>query len=270
MKPALATRESRLTPLEGPTLQLVLGCLLGDAHLDIKPTHPRIRLIHGPKQKLYLEYKARMLSNYIQTPPKEILNSGFGKSSIVACTVTTPAFEFLRSICTQHARKTVTPEWLSMLTWEGVAFWFMDDGHITTKSSTSGISTHGFSQQEVTLLAQWLADRGVAPTIDLLRTPSGRQCFGLRFRRTETSALIEMIRPFVPPCMAYKTALSAPYPSLPCIGCNKMLQGSKRRPTAAGTCCGSRECRRIRHKTWRLRRTTLLTSNTSATVLSTT
>lgn len=249
MKPALATRESRLAAPTGSVLQCILGTLLGDGCVDARPTNPRLCFIHGKPQEAYARHKALVLKDYVQTPPKLVPNMGYGSVSCTFRTVTTPAFDFLREICLRREgeryRKTVTREWLQLLTWEGVAYWFLDDGSLT--KNHANISTHSFTEAEVRLLAGWLAERGVVPCVDTLRTKAGKVCWILRLRKEATTRLIEHIRPFVPECMAYKAVPPAPTPVLPCCVCGRLRSGKAPSAANAAPLCGDPACTRARN-----------------------
>lgn len=232
MLPALATRESRLARPEGTALQLILGSLLGDSMLDTSPSHPRLSMTHGVRQEEYARFKAALLSAYVRTPPRVVASQGYGDQSCVFRTVTTPAFDFLKDLCTTvgddgRRRKRVSRAWLDLLTWEGVAFWFMDDGHVSR--SSAGLSTHSFTEDEVRLLAAWLTSLGVPPRVDAVTTRSGRRCWTLRFRHVEAYVLIEHIKAFVPVCMAHKIVLRAPS-STTCRRCGSPRLARRRCP----------------------------------------
>jgi hypothetical protein len=250
MLPALATRETRLTPPTGSALQLLLGSLLGDGGFDLRPTHPRYRVNHGAPQHEYVKHKAAILRDYVQSPPRLVKSGGYGALTSRLQTVTTPAFEPLASLCYQAGRKTVTREWLDQLTWEGFAFWFMDDGHVTR--SAAGISTHGFSEAEVRLIASWLAGRGLPAQVDTVTTASGKVCWAIRFRLREAIALVELIRPFVPECMSYKVVLT-PRPERPCSVCGAVF--TPRHAIRGIALCGKNECRLANNnRSWAARR----------------
>lgn len=265
MLPALATRETRLMPPTGSALQVILGSLLGDGAVDFSPTNPRLAFTHSEKQAVYVALKAEKLAPYVRTAPALRPNHGYGRQSCTFRTVTTPAFGFLRSLCyrTVNGRltKTVTTEWLALLTWEGAAFWFMDDGTLSRAAAT--ISTHSFPRDQVEQLAAWWSGRGISPVIDTVRTPRGKKCSTLRFRLAETLALVEQLRPFVHRSMTYKLAIT-PRSTVTCVACGAVIPTGHRKPGTL-VACARHACRRTRFNLWRSQRSSVSGSELSTT-----
>jgi hypothetical protein len=105
----------------------------------------------------------------------------------------------------QKLVKTVTQEWLNLLTWEGIAWWYQDDGTLTQAGGVH-ISTHGFPQEQVELLASMLTERGV--TAKAQKVKKGEKTYFIIVIGSEaTRKFIERVKSFVHPSMSYKVDL---------------------------------------------------------------
>jgi hypothetical protein len=161
--------------------QLLLGTLLGDGCMDWSAKFGRYLVSHGLPQKDYCHFKYAKLQPLATAAPKINKNYGWGDQLCRFSTRSNQCLEFLRPICyrlnpkTGRLAKHVTPEWLALLDWEGIAYWYLDDGSISKNTSGNAnavFSTHGFPREEVELLARMLTDRGVeAKAIEVHRGP---------------------------------------------------------------------------------------------------
>ena len=101
--------KSKHPPLSPFVRSAVLGMMLGDAGLFWKNTeHPALYMNHGGKQHEYNLHKASLLEGYYSTPPRLTDNPGWGDHWSRFSTVTSPAFDFLKSLCTDGVKKLVT------------------------------------------------------------------------------------------------------------------------------------------------------------------
>jgi hypothetical protein len=212
-KPLEGTTFAKLKPCSPSEKQLLLGTLLGDGSMQWgSKLHGRIRFTHGQVQEAYCRQKAHILRSYVKTQPQIVENRGWGDKSCVFSTVLTPAFSFMHALAyrpdftnPQKLVKTVTQEWLNLLTWEGIAWWYQDDGTLTQAGGVH-ISTHGFPQEQVELLANMLTQRGVAAKAQQVK--KGEKIYFIIVIGSEaTRKFIEKVKPFVHPSMSYKVDL---------------------------------------------------------------
>lgn len=252
MKPALLTRTSRLKPLTASARSLVLGSLMGDACLvwPEDTTSPLLMFNHGRKQEDYCRYKAAILADYVRTPPKLIKTGGWSSESCRFQTVTSPAFEEFEELCIRRVNgrrvKTITDEWIAAMTWEAVAFWFMDDGSAPATRSQATFATHGFQPEHVKQLAAMLAGMGVGAIAEPV-TGIRRVYWQIRLRAEPARFLASKIAPFVPQCMAYKLKVPPTYESRTCVVCGIKIGGARRSHSDLVS-CPSPACRKDRHR----------------------
>ena len=206
------------------------------------------RARHGAVQQAYCETKGALLAEYVATCPHVVPNYGWGKESCVFSTLSLPSLSFIRDLCYRpnpekpgYWVKTVTPEWLAQLTWEGIAWWYQDDGGVSKRSPSVTISTHSFPEEQVRLLAAWLTEKG-APA-QAARVKKGAKIYWIVKLTVEASEkFLHKTRPYAHPSMLYKFPKRA---EQTCCWCGTQF------PVAGGNskikpCCPKPECR---HKT---------------------
>ena len=248
---------TRFNPLSASAEQMLLGTLLGDGGMQwLGTNYGRFSIRHGAKQQEYCESKAAQLADYINTPAKIVPNPGWGDENSVFSTVTSPVFEFLRTLCyrqnlefpdnPKRLMKFANPAWLARLTWEGIAYWYMDDGTLqgTGKCRVALFNTHKFPQDQVELLAQMLRGRGIEAKAGPVR--KGEKTFWIiRLTAASTRLFVQKIAPFVHPTMLYK--IDAPERDLPnCVFCGGLVD--TRNINWQRPCCRKKECQLKRNR----------------------
>lgn len=230
MKLRDAIKQSRLNPLTEQQKQLVLGTLLGDGWMSFRRKFgPTFHCCHGMKQVDYVIHQAQIMQNYINTPPYVSLSRGFNKTK-ENCrfnTVTTPALEFIRTMCYEKIEekyiKTVKQEWLDQLTWEGISYWYFDDGSIAKTGRAMMFATNGFPKEQVDLLANWLNQKGVichtTPTLD-----RGKMYYTIRVLHDGWAVLIDNIKQYALSCLEYKLNIQRKY----CRYCSALLTSGQK------------------------------------------
>jgi hypothetical protein len=204
---------SKLKPCSPSERQLILGTLLGDGSMQWgAKLAGRVEFNHGKVQEAYCRHKAQVLASYVKSLPRIVPNGGWGEESCRFATVTTPAFSFMYALAyrpdpinTKKLVKTVTQEWLDLLTWEGIAWWYQDDGTLTQAGGVH-ISTHGFPQEQVEMLARRLTQMGVTAKAQQVR--KGEKTYFIIVIGSEaTRKFIEKVKPYVHESMLYKVNL---------------------------------------------------------------
>jgi hypothetical protein len=134
----------------------------------------------------------------------------------------------------------VTKDWLDQLTWEGVAWWYQDDGTLTQGKGIH-ISTHSFPKEEVQLLAEMLQGKGISAKVQPVK--KGEKTYYIVSIGTEsTRKFIEKVKRFVHPSMLYKTDIGDPV-FLTCQFCQTAFLKTTQPTKLKHTCCQDEECR---------------------------
>lgn len=186
-----------------PVRQAILGMLLGDARIARKTNS--FSLAHCPAQKAYLEHKAALVG----IPPEKLRHVECWHKRRekldrrwTAHQVATPYFRHLGRVFYPNGRKALTPEALREFGAISLAYLFMDDGYMRFregKSPLAEIATCGFSEQEVDLLREKIAECG----IDSYRRAKAKYP-RIHFNVPNSALLSRIIAPYVPESMAYK------------------------------------------------------------------
>lgn len=254
----------RLAVPAGLTLQqeqMVLGTMLGDGNMTRHGRHALYASNHGWPQAEYNWIKYLILSAFVGTPPRKQKNSGYGSFLSRFRTVSAPAFASSYALTCPNGVKRVNEAWLRRIEqvglWQAVAWWVMDDGTLhRRKNSTSAairLSTEGFSEPEVRLLAGWLRSHGVdCRPARVSRKSTNRAYWTILCSAAGTIELARRIAPHVYPSMRYKVDLPQRLMTATCDFCGvsfNLTGPVSRSPICTtGRCCGRRECRLRRHR----------------------
>ena len=185
-------------------------------------------------------------------------NGGYGDFTVRFHTRVSPMLMPFHRLCrTPDAtrpgkwKKTVTQEWVNQLTWESVAWWYMDDGCKQNRSAM--FNTQSFSKEEVDLLAGWFTKRGLEAEAKLTRKGRGKIYWILRISTASSERLAKKVRPFILPEMLYKIeGLGTQTRTCMCAFCGKEFQGngltSKTRPSCKRPTCRAQSIQEIKRK----------------------
>jgi hypothetical protein len=140
---------------------ILIGTILGDAHVRKMKQGSRIEFVYSERQKEYLFWKYEQLKNWCGTEPHlvKINDSRYGKTyhQWRFSTRTHHAFEELRKLF--YRRKTkVVPRNISRILKSplSLAVWFMDDGGRRNDSYGLFLNTLSFTKPEHELLRKCL------------------------------------------------------------------------------------------------------------------
>jgi LAGLIDADG DNA endonuclease family len=192
--------------------------LLGDGCLSLSGgKNAFLRIQHTQTQKDYLYYKVNLLKGLCNFTIYKINPSGKKNPNTQYAFKShrNPLYTKTRQIIYPGGKKTVNLDWLSWLNEHGLALWYMDDGCLikSYRINKSGnriiyrreifLNTCSFTLEEHKLLKQFIKERfGVEFQIKLTSKKSGY--YRLRAGAVEANKFIEIIKPWIVPCMKYK------------------------------------------------------------------
>ena len=173
--------------------ELIIGCLLGDGTMRCK-TNALLEINHSFKQRRYVDFKYRRLTELVRTPPCKRNGNG----TRVAYRFVTRSLPELTPFYRQFyvERTKVIPELeLTPLT---MAVWFMDDG--SKSRSAVYLNTQQFDQQSQRRLLQFLQEQwGISGTLNK------DKCYKrIRLSVEATKRFIRLIEPHLLPEFRYK------------------------------------------------------------------
>ena len=209
-------------PLTARQEQLIFGSLLGDAclHRDrlvsnktgIERQYLGLDFFHTEAQLPYLLHKRDIMGPSRKTGRTLNLitrTSGHGSRMVGIVFKHTPTLEPVADVAFgTNDKKYVSDAWVEKLDWEGLAFWYQDDGSLRRSKTNDSVIfyTNAFSTEEVERLRGVLGRFGVEHTrIAWARQNSGHAQPTIACgRRQEVTSFLTKIAPFVVPSMRYK------------------------------------------------------------------
>ena len=189
-------RCARERPLSSQQRELVIGSLLGDAYLMPTTAGYCFRVNHGLQQRAYVDWKFKLLAQYVRTPPRESGNCYYFR------TITHPEFSDYRKLFYSSNRKVVPIELLfEQFTAFSLAVWLMDDGAVDRKQLR--LNTQSFSLSESEALASLLrAKLGIETHLN-----RDKDRYRLRITAVSIGRLKSLVEPYLIPSMLYKLPL---------------------------------------------------------------
>lgn len=232
------------------TQGVLLGMVAGDGQLNVRErlksgkyryVSAELAIRHSTKQRAYCEHKLNLCRQLLGTkatlrtfkcgPGKKYGGCGF--------TVSNPYFRMLKGWTYIKGKKTFNSVWLDHMTPEGIAIWYMDDGHARRNYNKDGRVTSVAtsiatccSEQEVDIIIKWFDD------VHKIRFKPFREGSGWSIQcNTENSRLFaHLVRPFVVEPMLYKLSHVADLsshecraPVGQCVHCSASIYDNRRR-----------------------------------------
>jgi len=203
---------------------ILIGMILGDGGVyDGNRKNAFFQMHHSLKQKEYADKKAEILKRLTEV---NILEDTFG---IRYRTRRHPIYTELRKRFYYDGRKTVESHLMKLLSLEGLAYWYFDDGCMVdgVLKQRIMIATNNFNLAEHELMAYWLSKK-----FNLHFEPKKKGNYWcLKINKKDTEKMVEMIRPYVSECMKYKLDYKKIHNNareLICKGCNNSFLGENR------------------------------------------
>lgn len=214
-----AINHHRTVKLNYTQIQLILGCMLGDACLNREIYYSnktgkelisyKLCIYHSNKFRDYVLHKRDIIGIGSKTKKLYKLNyrkSGFGSLMVGFCFCHTPTLKEISPVFLDtHYKKRLSNPWLEKIDWPAIAYWYQDDGslQIGKNGRTIAFHTENFKEKEIKQLQELLLNFG-------LRTTIGKNNYNieqrviLAHRKKEIHKFLENISPFIVPCMRYK------------------------------------------------------------------
>lgn len=138
--------------LSNEQLDIIYGSLLGDACIS----DGRLSFSQGGKQEEYFDYKCSFFPNLLgainKTPRYDKrTNKYYNKFSVKF--LKNKIYTNIYNILYINGKKTITREYLKLITPRALAFWWMDDG-----SYTYVLATNSYTLDECILIKKWFKE----------------------------------------------------------------------------------------------------------------
>nr|YP_010448253.1 hypothetical protein NRL16_pgp036 [Symbiochloris sp. SG-2018]UTQ75734.1 hypothetical protein [Symbiochloris sp. SG-2018] len=144
----MTMNKSTLTDIQK---DIIIGCTLGDLHIEQSPNGQTARLVfeHSIKQEIYLRHLYTIFKAWIPGDLRTRTRSG--SKMIGFKTRYEGVFRYYRyQFYNEYGKKRIPKLIHKLLTPTALAYWYMDDGSMKSKQSKGVIlNTHNFSKKEV-------------------------------------------------------------------------------------------------------------------------
>lgn len=204
---------------------VIVGMAIGDGYVQVRTRERQgykyesrsMRVVHGASQRAYCEFKAKRLGWALggrQINVYEIRNGPGGRYKGYHFTVSHRYFGQVRRWLYPNGQKTFTDRVLDMLNPEGLAYWYLDDGHARKNVNKDGwvssvatdIATM-CSEQEARLIVDWFdREYGIPWKVRCMKGRPEKHAFFVQCNTKASHEFASVIGPYVPECMKYKLA----------------------------------------------------------------
>lgn len=220
----------------------IVGMVLGDGHIRTalaadklagRRIAAQMSFSHSTKQEEYAAYKLSVLNNIFGG--KATLRKGqFKGYHFVYANKSNPYFKTLKGMMYPNGKKLISRRVLDMLTPEGIAFWFMDDGSYSyrrredgTISSVVLTITMNRTREEVDEIVKYFDEaHNIHFKVAYYKRLDG---WYVRLNSGESKKFENLIAPHIHQSMKYKIAPisdrhECPRPDLSCASCGKIVK----------------------------------------------
>lgn len=142
--------------------EILVGLMLGDGHLETQNNSKtyRLKIGHCVEQTKYVNWLYEQFKDWVLSLPQEKQVTTKGKTFMNYWfnTVSHPSFRFYGQQFYRGKRKTIPKMINKLLTSQGLAVWFMDDGSLKSKEHKAIIlNTQCFSETDIERLQKALS-----------------------------------------------------------------------------------------------------------------
>ena len=207
----LSLSERASIKLTDEVKEILIGILLGDAHIVRRTTTANSRLVYAQTAVAHKEYFYYVLSFFLPfcvkdyKPQSRIVIDNRTKKTYSAISFTTmqlPCFNEYRELFYKKNVKIVPDNIYKLLTPRGLAFWLMDDG--SKQGSGMHIGVYAFSNTDVDKLMYTLQDKfNLKCSIHYNRDKKPR----IYIFKESMHTLITLVKPYFIKDMQYKLGL---------------------------------------------------------------
>lgn len=199
--------------------KIVAASLLGDGnlHREHGTKNGRFSLTQLPIHKDHVEYIAQFLEpitrvrRYEQVPQDKIIlgkqSRSNGRYSII--TMNHPFYTHIYNRWYGTGRKSVDPHYLTLLDFEMLAIWYMQDGSLGVKNNTlyryPKYMTDNFSLADVELLRRAIIEKTeIIMNVEKNRKSTGEYYYRLVVSQKSIALFIKNIKKYIQPSFQYK------------------------------------------------------------------
>lgn len=200
--------------MDAETRGRLIGMVLGDGYINTTNGKSEISILHAVAQRDYCEHKAGLVKQSLggAFAVREYANGPGGRYKAVKFVSSHAYWRQLKGWCYPENRKTFTRRVLDMLTPEGIAIWYMDDGHARRNTNRDGrvssVSTTiatMCSEHDCDVICEYFQNvHSVAWKVRCRKSSGSDKAFYLECNTENTRKFVRLIRAYIIPSMLYK------------------------------------------------------------------
>lgn len=189
--------------LSAESHQVLLGSLLGDMHLRKEYKNSNIEESHSIKQRDYLEWKYKILSNFFDLKLYNFNNpicKARGKiytrkTEVSLRSKVSEKLNLYHDLFYKNKIKKITLPLLNQLDTLALAVWYCDDGYYDSENHTISLHTEGFSMEENKILKEWFYKKWNIKVN--FKKDHSKKKVSLRFPVKETNKFLQLINGYI-------------------------------------------------------------------------
>jgi len=189
--------------------EILIGTLLGDAHLEKNGNHTRLRISHTESQENYLRWKHLKFNNFACENPRFVEEIDKRTKKVYKSwhfsTYSINVFDFYRKLFYKGKIKIIPNNITELLNSPlSLAIWYMDNGYKRNDCNALRLSTDSFQLNEQKLLQKCLKDNfGIENKLH-----KKREKWNIYIPNSETVKFCRIVEPYIVPEMKYKISLT--------------------------------------------------------------
>jgi len=195
--------------MEKKDKSVVCAMVMGDGH--IRPAKPELAISHCDAQVEYLNHKLNILCDlFNKSVSISRVKSRNDTNTFNRFFMTHRYFRVLRKWCYKDGYKQFTRKLLNKFTHHAIAIWYMDDGSLYPKKRNGKVHAYELvisccvsTEKEVNVIVDYFKE--VHDVKFTIKRNKGR--FSIRCGTTQARKFIDIVKPFVIPCMQYKVCM---------------------------------------------------------------
>ncbi|MEA3463664.1 MAG: LAGLIDADG endonuclease [Patescibacteria group bacterium] len=188
---------------------ILIGTLLGDAHLEKNGHNVRLRIDHTEKQKEYLKWKYLEFSNFTLSSPRLIRTIDRRTNTLYKrwhfSTNSIDLFNPYRKLFYKNKIKIIPKNIIKLLNSPlSLAVWHMDDGYKRNDCNALRLSTDSFKLEEQKMLQKCLKENfNIKSTLH-----KKGNSWNIYIPSLEATKFCRIIKPYIISGMEYKISLT--------------------------------------------------------------
>lgn len=205
--------------MDSRALSVLLGMLAGDSSIYSRDQYDKrngkyyaritFSTTHGPQQRAYCEYKCALVNKLLWTTAKvnHIKHGPERRYDGYVFQFDDDRLKSVHKLVYPNGKKRFSQKWLDQLTPEGIALWYMDDGHAhshpNSKGFISAVSTElatCCSRDEAELIREWFLNQY---GIEMKLKPE-KSNWSLRANTEHSRYFAKLVQPWICEPMLYK------------------------------------------------------------------